>query len=121
MEIWQTGSVGPASPAGWLGRVGDSHPTFELCHVGQGTVPLVVQGRKAFAQSLSSVADYHLARGGTPCRGGEGPGSPLLEEVRRRYATTQDLAERLQRLQTQPRHMSPSPTRSKAGLKPFNG
>ncbi len=102
MEIWQTGSVGPAPPAGWLGRVGDSHPGFELCHVGQGTVPLAVQGRKVFAQSLSSVADYHLAQGADlPSREGKGPGSPLLEEVRRRYVTTHELAERLQKLQAQ--------------------
>ena len=52
MEIWQTGSVGPASPAGWLGRVGDSHPAFELCHVGQGTVPLVFKaGRLSRSRS----------------------------------------------------------------------
>ncbi|MGA2703081.1 MAG: hypothetical protein ABSH35_18540 [Isosphaeraceae bacterium] len=49
MEIWQTGTVGPAPPAGWLGRFGDAHPRLELCHVGQGSMPLAVQGRKVAA------------------------------------------------------------------------
>ena len=60
MEIWQTGSVGQAPPAGWLGRLGDAHPKFERCHVGQGTMPLAVTGRKTVAQSLSSIADFRL-------------------------------------------------------------
>ena len=63
MEIWQTGSVGQAPPAGWLGRLGDAHPEFELCHVGQGTMPLAVTGRRTVAQSLSSIADFRLTPG----------------------------------------------------------
>ena len=59
MEIWQTGTVGPAPPAGWRGRLGDAHPPLELCHVGQGSMPLAVQGRKVVAQSLASVAAYY--------------------------------------------------------------
>ena len=59
MEIWQTGTVGPAPPAGWLGRLGDAHPPLELCHVGQGSMPLAMQGRKVVAQSLASVAAYY--------------------------------------------------------------
>jgi len=38
-----------APPAGWLGRLGDAHPRLELCHVGQGSMPLAVQGRKVAA------------------------------------------------------------------------
>ena len=63
MEIWQTGTVSPAPPAGWLGRLGDAHAQLELCHVGQGTVPLAVQGRKVTAQSLATIADYRLGTG----------------------------------------------------------
>ena len=59
MEIWQTGTVGPTPPAGWLGRLGDAHTPLELCHVGQGSMPLAVQGRKVVAQSLASVAAYY--------------------------------------------------------------
>src|SRR5271163_2225178 len=33
MEIWQTGVVGAAPPAGWLGRVADANSSFKLCHV----------------------------------------------------------------------------------------
>ncbi|MGC1719877.1 MAG: hypothetical protein WA746_12890, partial [Isosphaeraceae bacterium] len=59
MEIWHTGTVGLAPPAGWLGRLGDAHPPLELCHVGQGSMPLAMQGRKVVAQSLASVAAYY--------------------------------------------------------------
>ena len=60
MEIWQTGVVGTAPPAGWLGRVADADSTFRLCHVGPETVPLAVRGRTAIPQALASLADYQL-------------------------------------------------------------
>ena len=60
MEIWQTGTVGPAPPAGRLaGAAWRCTPPLELCHVGQGSMPLAVQGRKVVAQSLASVAAYY--------------------------------------------------------------
>ncbi len=99
MEIWQTGTVGPAPPAGWLGRLGDAHPRLELCHVGQGAMPLAVQGRKVAAQSLASVAAYRLEAGAQlPSRFKDGSGARLLAEIRQRYTATADLARRLESL-----------------------
>jgi len=99
MEIWQTGTVGPAPPAGWLGRLGDAHPRLELCHVGQGAMPLAVQGRQVAAQSLASVAAYRLEAGAElPSRFKDGSGEPLLAEIRQRYTATADLARRLESL-----------------------
>ncbi len=96
MEIWQTGTVGLAPPAGWLGRLGDAHARLELCHVGQGTVPLAVQGRKVAAQSLASIADYHLAAGAEiPERFPNGSGDPLLTEIRRRDMSGAELVRRI--------------------------
>ena len=90
MEIWQTGTVGPAPPAGWLGRLGDAHPRLELCHVGQGTMPLAVQGRKVAAQSLASVADVPTrARAPSfPLDSRGESAEPPLAEIRRRYTST---------------------------------
>jgi uncharacterized protein (DUF1501 family) len=99
MEIWQTGTVGQAPPAGWLGRLGDAHPRLELCHVGQGAMPLAVQGRKVAAQSLASVAAYRLEAGAElPSRFKDGSGARLLAEIRQRYTATADLARRLESL-----------------------
>jgi len=99
MEIWQTGTVGPAPPAGWLGRLVDAHPRLELCHVGQGSMPLAVQGRKVAAQSLASVAAYRLGSGAElPARFKERSGEPLLAEIRQRYTSTAELARRLENL-----------------------
>ena len=79
MEIWQTGTVGPAPPAGWLGRLGDAHTPLELCHVGQGSMPLAVQGRKVVAQSLGGVAAHRLGSGAElPSRFKEESGEPPL-------------------------------------------
>jgi uncharacterized protein (DUF1501 family) len=99
MEIWQTGAVGPAPPAGWLGRLGDAHPRLELCHVGQGSMPLAVQGRKVTAQSLASVAAYRLECGAElPTRFMDGTGGPPLPEIRQRCTSTAELARRLENL-----------------------
>ncbi|MGD0041201.1 MAG: DUF1501 domain-containing protein, partial [Isosphaeraceae bacterium] len=97
MEIWQTGTVGPAPPAGWLGRLGDAHPPLELCHVGQGSMPLAVQGRKVVAQSLASVAAYRLGSGAElRSRFKEESGKPPLAEIRQRYTSSVELARRLE-------------------------
>jgi uncharacterized protein (DUF1501 family) len=99
MEIWQTGSVGPAPPAGWLGRLGDTHPRLELCHVGQGSMPVALQGRKAVAQSLASVAAYRLESGAElPSRFKEETNEPPLTEIRQRYTSATELARRLENL-----------------------
>jgi uncharacterized protein (DUF1501 family) len=98
MEIWQSGSVGPATPAGWLGRLGDANATFDRCHVGQGTMPLAVTGRRTVAQSLASIADFRLVPGATiPASPGDEPGDPVLDQVRRRFASARDLSARLDR------------------------
>jgi len=36
MEIWQTGTVGPAPPAGWPGRLGDAPPRWSSAMSGRG-------------------------------------------------------------------------------------
>ena len=99
MEIWQTGTVGPAPSAGWLGRLGDAHPRLELCHVGQGSMPLAVQGRKVAAQSLASVAAYRLESGAElPAHFRVESGEPPLAEIRQRYTSSVELARRLENL-----------------------
>lgn len=99
MEIWQTGAVGPAPVAGWLGRLGDAHPGVDLCHVGQGSVPQALLGRKAIAQSLASIADFRLVPGADlPSRFPGHPPCPALEEIRHRYTLSAELASRLQNL-----------------------
>ena len=103
MEIWQTGTLGAAPPAGWLGRAGDAHPGLELCHVGQGAMPLAVQGRKVFAQSVASIADYHLApEAGFPASRRDGGADSLLQSVQARQVTTMELARRLEHLRGGP-------------------
>jgi uncharacterized protein (DUF1501 family) len=99
MEIWQTGALGPAPAAGWLGRLGDAHPGVDLCHVGQGSVPQALLGRRVVAQSLASVADYRLAAGADlPTRFAAGQVVPALEEIHRRYTSAAELARRLENL-----------------------
>jgi uncharacterized protein (DUF1501 family) len=99
MEIWQTATIAPARPAGWLGRASDLHSGLDLCHVGQGTVPLALQGRKAVAQSIDSLAAYRLPQGAALASGGaEGSGLTALDEIRRRSAATMDLAQRIEKL-----------------------
>jgi uncharacterized protein (DUF1501 family) len=97
MEIWQTGVLGPAPPAGWLGRAADADPAMRLCHVGPQSVPIALRGRKAVPQSLASLADYRL----TPGTGlvelvetGESS-SPVLEQVRRQFTAARELSDRL--------------------------
>jgi uncharacterized protein (DUF1501 family) len=97
MEIWQTGMLGPAPPAGWLGRVADANPALGACHVGDHSVPLAVRGRKAIPRALASLADYHLA---TSACLPESPQSshrldPVLDAVNRQYNAARDLSARL--------------------------
>ncbi|MFI5461019.1 MAG: DUF1501 domain-containing protein [Isosphaerales bacterium] len=97
MEIWQTGVLGPAPPAGWLGKAADLGPALGLCHVGPEAVPLAIQGRKVVTQSLASVADYRLAPGaglaGLP--DAAEAGDTVLNQVRRQFVTARELAARL--------------------------
>ncbi len=97
MEIWQTGVVGPAPTAGWLGRAADASPALALCHVGTPSVPLAIQGRKAIPQALASLTDYRLAPGaGLPDLAGEAQtGHAPLDQVRRQFVTARELAARL--------------------------
>jgi len=97
MEIWQTGVVGPAPPAGWLGRAADVSPALGLCHVGPEAVPLAIQGRKVIPQALASLAEYRLAPGAVlpnlPVAAR--PGDAVLDQVHRQFATARELAARL--------------------------
>ncbi len=104
MEIWQTGLLGPAPPAGWLGRVADADPALRTCHVGRQAVPMAVRGRKAVPQALASVAEYRLAPGaglvGLDMAGG--PSNPVLDQVRRQFAAARELSDRLAKIPAGP-------------------
>ncbi len=104
MEIWQTGVVGTAPPAGWLGRVADADSTFRLCHVGPETVPLAVRGRTAIPQALASLADYQLtANARLPALPqDEQAGGALVGEIRKSFVSARDLAARLAALPAGP-------------------
>jgi uncharacterized protein (DUF1501 family) len=102
MEIWQTGTVGPATPAGWLGRVSDAHPRWETCHVGQGTSPLALVGRKSAAQSISSVDEFRLDPGAElPTQFANHRGDSVCDQICHRYASARALVHRLDRLRTE--------------------
>jgi uncharacterized protein (DUF1501 family) len=102
MEIWQTGALGDAPPAGWLGRLADANPTLGLCHVGQQSVPLAVRGRKSIPQALASLADYRLAPGAGLAEVSEADrvGDPVLREIQRQFAMARDLSVRLAAIPT---------------------
>jgi uncharacterized protein (DUF1501 family) len=97
MEIWQTGAIGPAPPAGWLGRAADANSALALCHVGPQSVPLAVRGRKTIPQSLASLADYRLIPGiqiaDAPMT--DEPAAPALGQIYRQFAAARDLSHRL--------------------------
>jgi uncharacterized protein (DUF1501 family) len=97
MQIWHAGVLGPAPPAGWLGRAGDVVPTLGRCFVGDEVVPLAIQGRKTTAAALASLADYQPALESLVPPAGTGTDT-LLNEIDRRLRTTHDLAGRLSRL-----------------------
>ena len=86
----------PVPLAGWLGRVGDE-THVELCHVGDGSVPQALVGRRVVAQSLASIADYRLVFGAqVPSQFPAGPVAPALQEIRRRYTSAAGLLSRLE-------------------------
>jgi len=97
MEIWQTGVVGPAPVAGWLGRCADANNTLKLCHVGPQSASLAVQGRKTVPQALASLADYRLSPGASladpdeTARGGDS----ILNQVRGQFAAARGLSAQL--------------------------
>jgi uncharacterized protein (DUF1501 family) len=102
MEIWQTGIVGPAPPAGWLGGVNDAYPQWEMCHVGQGASPLALVGRKSAAQSISSVEEFRLDPGADlPTRFADHRGDSVCDQICQRYASARALVHRLDRLRTE--------------------
>jgi uncharacterized protein (DUF1501 family) len=112
MEIWQTGVVGPAPVAGWLGRAADANQTLKLCHVGPQSVPLAVQGRKMVPQALASLADYRLTPGARLTASDEFTqgGDSILNQVRTRFAVTRALSAQLSAIPaSQPAHDAPSP------------
>lgn len=104
MEIWQTGVVGAAPPAGWLGRVADVNSTFRICHVGPESVPMAVRGRTSIPQALASLSDYQLvANAGLPTGPqGDQAGDPLVGDIRQRLISARELAARLAALPAGP-------------------
>jgi uncharacterized protein (DUF1501 family) len=104
MEIWQTGVVEAAPPAGWLGRVADVNSTFRICHVGPESVPMAVRGRTSIPQALASLSDYQLvANAGLPTGPqGDQAGDPLVGDIRQRLISARELAARLAALPAGP-------------------
>lgn len=104
MEIWQSGTLGDAAPAGWLGRAADAAPVLRPCHVGPQAVPLAILGRRVVPQSLASIADYQLVPGAelieTAGPGGGG-GDAVLDAIRQRYSSARELSARLAKLPAQ--------------------
>ena len=94
MEIWQTGTLGPATTAGWLGRVADLDPKLLACHVGPDAVPMAVRARKEVVPSVASLADYRLDPGASLPAGLGGAG--LVAEVRRRVEATREAAAQIE-------------------------
>jgi uncharacterized protein (DUF1501 family) len=112
MEIWQTGEVGPAPVAGWLGRAADANTSLKLCHVGPQSVPLAVQGRKMVPQALASLADYRLTPGARLTASDEFTqgGDSILNQVRTQFAATRALSAQLSAIPAgQAAHDAPSP------------
>ena len=97
MEIWQTGVVGTAPPAGWLGRTADAHPSLKPCHVGNEALPLAVRGRTITPDALASVADFRLAPGALLPDIPENAraADAILDQVGRQFAAARKLAARL--------------------------
>jgi uncharacterized protein (DUF1501 family) len=97
MEIWQTGTVGQAPPAGWIGRAADAYSSLAACHVGDQSVPLAVRGRKTIPRALASLADYRLASGAHMPEPSERAttADPRLPDVHRQFAAARELATRL--------------------------
>ena len=104
MEIWQTGIVGPAPMAGWLGRLADLDPGLVGCHVGLDAAPVALRPRKETMHSVASLADYRLAPGASLPRGEAAP-RDVLAEIQRRIDSTRDRAARLEAM----RHDGPPP------------
>ncbi len=111
MEIWQTATLGPAPPAGWLGRAADENPTLRLCHVGPQSMPLAVRGRKAVPSTLASPADYNLAPGAGLIALSEvgDSGNPVLEQVRRQFTAARELSARIAAIPAASEPTNPSP------------
>jgi uncharacterized protein (DUF1501 family) len=111
MEIWQTGVLGPAPPAGWLGRAADGNLGLRLCHVGPQSLPLAIRAHKAITSTLASPADYHLAAGavlaGRP--DSDHSQSPVLEQVRRQFTAARELSTRIAAISAGSYQPSPSP------------
>jgi uncharacterized protein (DUF1501 family) len=100
MEIWQTGAIGPAPAAGWLGRAADANQALSLCHVSTQPLPLAVRGRRVVPQELSSLADYRLVPNASLAALGAAGGfdDPVRSQARRQYATAGELSSRLSAL-----------------------
>ena len=92
MEIWQTGVVGPAPMAGWLGRVTDADPRLTACHVGPDPVPLAVRARKHMVSSVADLAEYRLAPGASLPNGPPRAVDDLTAEIQQRIDAARDRA-----------------------------
>jgi uncharacterized protein (DUF1501 family) len=111
MEIWQTGVLGPAPPAGWLGRSADGNPGLRICHVGPQSLPVAIRGRTAVSNALASPADFHLASGASLIAPSDAhhPADRVLEQVRRQFTAARVISTRIAAIATASNHSSPSP------------
>lgn len=96
MEIWQTAETGSSTTTGWLGRTADADHAMQSCHVGDEAVPVALQGRKAFAQSLVSIDAFRLPGDSQLSKdlSNQANGS-LLAEIGSQFGSTAELARRL--------------------------
>jgi uncharacterized protein (DUF1501 family) len=97
MEIWQTGVLGHAPPAGWLGRAADAFPALSLCHVGMEPPPLAISGRKSVAQALAGLAECRLVPGASLAgpRLVNASDDRVFSQVHRQYAAARELSARV--------------------------
>ena len=96
MEIWHTGSVGPATPVGWLGRAADADLQLKPCYMGDGPTPLAVQRRAEATPALSSSGEFRLRPGASLPRQATDRSDPVLAQIQQRMTAADDLARRLQ-------------------------
>ena len=114
MEIWQTGVVGTAPPAGWLGRVADANSHVQT--LSRRARIRTDGGARPYVDSPGAGQPGGLsARGrsaGLPSGSqGDQAGDPLVGEIRQRFASARDLAARLAAL-------PPGPSRSESASVP---
>ena len=113
MEIWQTGVLGPAPPAGWLGRAADAIPRSGSATSGRSRCRWRCGGARAMPQALASLGRLPAR---ARCRAWPMPprrppaAIPCWTQVRRQFAAARELSARLRgHPRPAPRQLAASP------------